>query len=122
MYSDEEKSELMKELKEMESLKVDTGDEGKILQKDIICYFTGNEGNEDELSSRIELYVYAFKVFCRKPVKIHNNEFIIFLNDSILEYEKIDLLMKDLNKFDLIINDVEDDGEIFINLNFTFHF
>ena len=39
MYSDEEKSELMKELKEMESLKVDTGDEGKILQKDIICYF-----------------------------------------------------------------------------------
>ena len=112
----------MKELEEMESLKVDTGDEGKILQEDIIDYFTNNKGDKEELSSRIELYAYAFKLFCRKPVKIHNNEFTIFLNDSLMEYEKVNLLMNDLTKFGLIIDAVEDDGEIFINLNFTFHF
>ena len=38
MYSDEAKVNLMNELKEMESLKVDTGDEGKILQKDLIDF------------------------------------------------------------------------------------
>ena len=38
MYSEDEKAQLMRELKEMESLKVDTGDEGKILQNDLIDY------------------------------------------------------------------------------------
>ena len=108
MYSDEEKDKLMKELKEMESLKVDTGSEGKVLQKDLIF--------------RIELFSYAFKLFSRKEVKLDKNQFFIYLNDSILDFEKIDLIKNDFDKFELVIEAVEDNGEILINLDFTYHY
>ena len=121
MYSDEEKAELMGELKEMESLKVDTGDEGKILQKDLIDFIEHGNGDKEDLKFRIELFAYAFKLFCRKEVRLEDNQFILYLNDSILDYEKIDLLKNDLNKFEIVIEAV-DDGEILINLNFTYHY
>lgn len=122
MYSEEEKAELMKELKEMESLKVDTGNEGEILQNDLIDYIENGNGDKQDLIFRIELFTYAFKLFSRKEVKLDNNQFIVYLNDSILDYEKIDLITKDLNKFELVIEAVEDNGEILINLNFTYHY
>ena len=122
MYSEDEKAQLMRELKEMESLKVDTGDEGKILQNDLIDYIENGAGDEYDLISRIEMYTYAFKLFSRKEVKLTDNQFIVYLNDSILDYEKIGLIKKDLDKFELVIEAVEDNGEILINLNFTYHF
>ena len=122
MYSEEEKAELMKDLKEMESLKVDTGNEGEILQNDLIDYIENGNGDKQDLIFRIELFTYAFKLFSRKEVKLDNNQFIVYLNDSILDYEKIDLITKDLNKFELVIEAVEDNGEILINLNFTYHY
>lgn len=122
MYSEEEKAELMKELKEMESLKVDTGSEGEILQNDLIDYIENGNGDKNDLIFRIELFTYAFKLFSRREVKLDNNQFIVYLNDSILDYEKIDLITKDLDKFELVIEAVEDKGEILINLNFTYHY
>ena len=122
MYSEEEKAELMKELKEMESLKVDTGNEGEILQNDLIDYIETGNGDKNDLIFRIELFTYAFKLFSRREVKLDNNQFIVYLNDSILDYEKIGLITKDLDKFELVIEAVEDKGEILINLNFTYHF
>ncbi len=122
MYSEEEKAELMKELKEMESLKVDTGNEGQILQNDLIDYIENGNGDKQDLIFRIELFTYAFKLFSRKEVKLDNNQFIVYLNDSILDYEKINLITNDLNKFELVIEAVEDNGEILINLNFTYHY
>lgn len=122
MYSEEEKAELMKELKEMESLKVDTGSEGEILQRDLIDYIENGNGDKNDLIFRIELFTYAFKLFSRREVKLDNNQFIVYLNDSILDYEKIDLITKDLDKFELVIEAVEDKGEILINLNFTYHY
>ena len=122
MYSQEEKNRLMEELKEMESLKVDTGDEGKILQKDLIDFIVNGNGDKDDLIFRIELFTYAFKLFSRKEVKFENNQFFVYLNDSILDFEKIDLIKKDLDKFELVIEAVEDNGEILINLNFTYHY
>ena len=68
------------------------------------------------------MYTYAFKLFSRKEVKLTDNQFIVYLNDSILDYEKIELIKKDLDKFELVIEAVEDNGEILINLNFTYHF
>ena len=121
MYSEEEKEKLMEDLKEMESLKVDTGEEGKILQKDLIDYIVNGNGDKEDLTFRIELFTYAFKLFSRKEVKLDNNQFIVYLNDSILEYEKIDLIKKDLDKFELVIEAVEDNGEILQNLVFTYH-
>jgi hypothetical protein len=121
MYSEDEKEKLMEDLKEMESLKVDTGDEGKILQDDLIDYITNGNGDRDDLAFRIELFTYAFKLFSRKEVKLNNNQFIVYLNDSILEYEKIYLIKKDLDKFELVIEAVEDNGEILQNLVFTYH-
>ena len=108
MYSEDEKAQLMRELKEMESLKVDTGDEGKILQNDLIDYIENGAGDEYDLVSRIEMYTYAFKLFSRKEVKLTGNQFFVYLNDSILDYEKIELIKKDLDKFELVIEAVED--------------
>ena len=122
MYSEDEKAQLMRELKEMESLKVDTGDEGKSLQNDLIDYIENGAGDEYDLVSRIEMYTYAFKLFSRKEVKLTGNQFFVYLNDSILDYEKIELIKKDLDKFELVIEAVEDNSEILINLNFTYHF
>lgn len=122
MYSEEEKAELMKELKEMEALKVDTGSEGKILQNDLIDYIENGNGDKEDLIFRIELFTYAFKLFSRKEVKLVNNQFFVYLNDSLLDYEKIDLITKDFDKFELVIEAVEDNGEILINLNFTYHY
>ncbi len=122
MYSDDEKEQLMKDLEEMESLKVDTGDEGKILQENLIDFIENGNGDKSDLIFRIELYTYAFKLFSRKEVKLDNNQFYVYLNDSILEYEKIELIKKDLDKFELVIEAVEDNGEILINLVFTYHY
>lgn len=122
VYSEEEKAELMEELKEMESLKVDTGNEGEILQNDLIDYIENGNGDKQDLIFRIDLFTYAFKLFSRKEVKLDNNQFIVYLNDSILDYEKIDLITNDLNKFEFVIEAVEDNGEILINLNFTYHY
>ena len=122
MYSDEEKDKLMKELKEMESLKVDTGSERKVLQKDLIDYMVNGNGDKEDLIFRIELFTYAFKLFSRKEVKLDKNQFFIYLNDSILDFEKIDLIKNDFDKFELVIEAVEDNGEILINLDFTYHY
>lgn len=122
MYSDEEKKELMEELKEMETLKVDTGSEGEILQNDLIDFIKNGNGDKDDLKFRIEYFAYAFKLFCRKEVKFEENQFTLYLNDSLLDYEKIDLIKNDLNEFELVIEAVEDNGEILINLNFTYHY
>lgn len=122
MYSDEEKQQLMNDLKEMETFKADVGDEGKILQKDLKEYFINGNGDKQDLIFRIELYFYAFKLFCRKSVKIDRNQFIIFLNDSLLDWNLIKLVMDDLNEFELEIEAVKEEKDVLINLNFTLHF
>lgn len=122
MYSEDEKAKLMEELKEMEALKVDTGDEGEILQRDLIDFIVNGKGDRDDLIFRIELFTYAFKLFSRKEVKLENNQFTVYLNDSILEYEKIDLIKRDFDKFELVIEAVEDKGDILQNLVFSYHY
>lgn len=122
MYSDEEKQQLMDDLAEMETFRADTGDEGKILQEDLKKYFIHGEGDKDDLILRIELYFYAFKLFCRKQVKIDQNQFTIYLNDSLLDYHLINLVKKDLTDFELEIEAVKENNEVLINLNFILHF
>ena len=122
MYSEKEKQQLMDDLVEMETFKADTGDEGIILQEDLKKYFINGEGDKEDLIFRIELYFYAFKLFCRKQVKIDRNQFTIFLNDSLLEYHLTDLVKKDLTDFQLEIEAVKENNEVLINLNFFLNF
>lgn len=122
MYSDEEKKQLMDDLVEMETFKADVGDEGKILQEDLKEFFSKGMGDKQDLIFRIELYFYAFKLFCRKPVRLDNNQFTIFLNDSLLEWNLIKLVMDDLCDFELEIEAVDENRDVLINLNFTYHF
>ena len=122
MYSDEEKQQLMDDLKEMETFKADVGDEGKILQEDLKDYFINGNGDVEDLIFRIELYFYAFKLFCRKKVVIDRNQFTIFLNDSLLDWHLINLVMHDLTDFELEIEAVKENKDVLINLNFTLHF
>ena len=122
MYSDEEKRQLMDDLVEMETFRADVGDEGKVLQEDLKEYFINGTGDEDDLIFRLELYFYAFKLFCRKQVKIDRNQFIIYLNDSLLDYHLINLVKNDLTDFELEIEAVKENREVLINLNFTLHF
>lgn len=122
MYNEEEKQQLMNDLAEMETFQADTGDEGKILQEDLKKYFIDGEGDKQDLIFRIELYFYAFKLFCRKEVLIDRNQFTIFLNDSLLDYHLINLVKQDLTDFELEIEAVKENKEVLINLNFTLHF
>lgn len=122
MYSDEEKKQLMEDLKEMETFKADVGDEGKILQEDLKEYFINGNGDKEDLIFRLELYFYAFKLFSRKGVVINQNQFTIFLNDSLLDWHLINLVMQDLTDFELEIEAVKENRDVLINLNFTLHF
>ncbi len=122
MYSDEEKQQLMDDLVEMETFKADVGDEGKILQKDLKEYFINGNGDKEDLIFRLELYFYAFKLFCRKDIEINRNQFTLFLNDSLLDWHLINLVMQDLTDFELEIEAVKENRDVLINLNFTLHF
>ena len=122
MYSDEEKKQLMEDLVEMETFKADVGDEGKILQEDLKEFFKNGVGDKEDLIFRLELYFYAFKLFCRRSVKIDKNQFTIFLNDSLLDWNLIKLVMDDLTDFELEIEAVKENRDVLINLNFTYHF
>lgn len=122
MYNEEEKKQLMQDLVEMETFKADVGDEGKILQEDLKEYFINGNGDRQDLIFRLELYFYAFKLFCRKEVKIDKNQFIIHLNDSILEWDLIKLVMQDLTDFELEIHAVKENTDVLIDLIFTLHY
>ncbi|WP_296878218.1 hypothetical protein [uncultured Methanobrevibacter sp.] len=122
MYSDDEKRQLMDDLVEMETFKADVGDEGKVLQEDLKEFFSNGVGDSEDLILRLELYFYAFKLFCRKSVKIDENQFIIYLNDSILEWDLIKLVMDDFTDFELVVEAVKENNDVLINLNFTYHF
>lgn len=122
MYNEEEKQKLMNDLVEMETFQADVGDEGKILQDDLKEYFINGIGDKEDLIFRIELYFYAFKLFCRRQSKIDRNQFTIYLNDSILDYHLINLVKKDLTDFQLEIEAVKENNEVLINLNFILHF
>ena len=122
MYDEKQKQQLMDDLAEMETFRADVGDEGKILQDDLKKYFIHGEGDKDDLIFRLELYFYAFKLFCRKDVKIDRNQFIIYLNDSLLDYHLINLVKNDLTDFELEIEAVKEENDVLINLNFTLHY
>ena len=122
MYNEEEKQQLMDDLKEMETFKADVGDEGKILQEDLKEYFINGNGDKQDLIFRIELYFYAFKLFCRKEVVIDINHFTVFQNDSLLDWHLINLVMKDLTDFELEIEAVKENRDVLIDLNFTLHY
>lgn len=122
MYNEKEKQQLMDDLVEMETFRADVGDEGKILQDDLKEYFINGNGDKEDLIFRIELYFYAFKLFCRKQAKIDRNQFTIFLNDSLLDYHLINLVKNDLTDFELEIEAVKEDNEVLINLNFILHY
>ena len=122
MYNEEEKQQLMNDLVEMETFQADTGDEGKILQEDLKKYFIDGEGDKEDLIFRLELYFYAFKLFCRKDIVIYRNQFTVYLIDSLLDYHLINLVKQDLTDFELEIEAVKENNEVLINLNFILHF
>ena len=122
MYSDEEKQQLMDDLAEIETFKADVGDEGKILQEDLKEFFINGNGDKEDLVFRLEMYFYAFKLFCRRDIKISQNQFTVFLNDSLLDYHLINLVKQDLTDFELEIEAVKENKDVLINLNFTLHY
>lgn len=122
MYNEEEKRQLMDDLVEMETFKSDVGDEGKVLQDDLKEYFINGNGDRQDLIFRLEYYLYAFKLFCRRAVKIDRNQFIVYLNDSLLDYHLINLVKNDFNEFELEIEAVKENRDVLINLNFTLHY
>lgn len=122
MYNEEEKQQLMNDLVEMETFRADVGDEGIILQNDLKEYFINGNGDKEDLIFRLEMYLYAFKLFCRKSIKIDRNQFIVYLNDSLLDYHLINLVKNDLTDFELEIEAVRENKDVLINLNFTLHY
>lgn len=115
MYSNKEKIELLNDLKEMESFKVDLGDEGKILQEDII----NSNGDNADLRNRLELYLYEYKLFCREPTLFKEDGFVVYLNSVELDFKKLDLILKDFNKYKLNISSQNYESYSVLNLDFT---
>ena len=122
LYSDEEKKKLMDDLVEMETFRADVGDEGKVLQEDLKKFFSKGVGDKQDLIFRLELYFYAFKLFCRRSVRMDDGHFIIYLNDSLLEWNLIKLVMDDFTDFELVIEAVKENNDVLLNLNFTYHY
>ena len=122
MYSDEEKIKLMKDLKEMEEFKADVDDEGKLLQEDLIKFFVDGIGDKEDLSLRVELYLYAFKLFTRKSVQINKSDFVVYLNAYDVEYDLLKLVKNDLNNFEIIISTELENNNPFLNLNFILRY
>ena len=122
MYDEKQKMQLMEDLAEMETFKADVGDEGIILQRDLKDYFINGNGEKEDLIFRLELYFYAFKLFCRRDITIAQNQFTVYLNDSLLDYHLINLVKQDLTDFELEIEAVNENKDVLINLNFTLHF
>ena len=91
-------------------------------EKDLKEFFINGTGDKEDLIFRLELYFYAFKLFCRKSIKIDRNQFMVYLNDSILEWDLIKLVMNDLTDFELEIESVKEGSDVLINLNFTLHY
>ena len=117
MYNQDEKDKLLDDLKEMESFQIDLDDEGKILQEDIIEFLLTGNGDFKDLDDRIGLYLYEFKLFCRKPVKFDKKGFNIYLNALDIPFEKLDVFLKDFDKFNLVISTEIDKGFSVLNLN-----
>lgn len=122
MYSDEEKIKLMKDLKEMEEFKADVDDEGKLLQEDLIKFFVDGIGDKEDLSLRVELYLYAFKLFTRKSVQINKSDFVVYLNAYDVEYDLLKLVKNDLNNFEIVISTELENNNPFLNLNFILRY
>lgn len=55
-------------------------------------------------------------------MKIDNNQFTVYLNDSLLEWDLIKLVMDDFTDFELVIESVKENRDVLTNLNFTYHF
>lgn len=121
MYSDEEKIKLMKDLKEMEEFKADVDDEGKLLQEDLIKFFVDGIGDKEDLSLRVELYLYAFKLFTRRSVQINKSDFV-YLNAYDVEYDLLKLVKNDLNNFEIVISTELENNNPFLNLNFILRY
>ena len=117
MYNQDEKDKLLDDLKEMESFQIDLDDEGKILQEDIIDFLLTGNGDFKDLDDRMGLYLYEFKLFCRKPVKFDKKGFNIYLNAIDIPFEKLDVFLKDFDKFNLVISTEIDKGFSVLNLN-----
>ncbi|KZX13972.1 hypothetical protein [Methanobrevibacter oralis] len=122
MYSDEEKIKLMKDLKEMEEFKADVDDEGKLLQEDLIKFFVDGIGDKEDLSLRVELYLYAFKLFTRRSVQINKSDFVVYLNAYDVEYDLLKLVKNDLNNFEIVISTELENNNPFLNLNFILRY
>ena len=122
MYSDEEKIKLMKDLKEMEEFKADVDDEGKLLQEDLIKFFVDSIGDKEDLSLRVELYLYAFKLFTRRSVQINKSDFVVYLNAYDVEYDLLKLVKNDLNNFEIVISTELENNNPFLNLNFILRY
>lgn len=122
MYSDEEKIKLMKDLKEMEEFKADVDDEGKLLQEDLINFFVDGIGDKEDLSLRVELYLYAFKLFTRRSVQINKSDFVVYLNAYDVEYDLLKLVKNDLNNFEIVISTELENNNPFLNLNFILRY
>ena len=117
MYNQDEKDKLLDDLKEMESFQIDLDDEGKILQEDIIDFLLTGNGDFKDLDDRMGLYLYEFKLFCRKPVRFGKKGFNVYLNALDIPFEKLDVFLKDFDKFNLVISTEIDKGFSVLNLN-----
>lgn len=98
------KDDIVEEVRKMSSIEVDTHEESIKLQKDLINFLKTRNGDEDDLNLRIGLYLYAYKLFNKKPIKFLKNQFIVYLNVIDIDLNKLKIISKQFDEFNIKIS------------------
>ncbi len=109
---------ILDEIKEMRDVFKETKKESEELQNDFLDYFKNHEGDEEDLKTRMEIYLFAYHLLCRSPVIIENDSLKIPLNSLELDFEKLSDIATQFNKFYIFITSEIYDNYSVLNLNF----
>ena len=110
---------ILEELREMRDIYKETQKESQELQKDLICYFNDKLGNIDDLKTRMEIYLFAYKIYCRRPILFKNDSLKIPLNTFDLPFEKLLSISKQFNKFNITLSSEIHDNFSVLNLDLS---
>lgn len=97
-------NDILEELKDMRDIYKETQKESQELQNDLISYFNDELGDMDDLKTRMEIYLFAYKLYCRSPILFKNDSLKIPLNTFDLPFEKLLSISRQFNKFNIIIS------------------
>lgn len=107
------------QLNEMIDVYKETQKESEELQNDLISYLKNKAGDDDDLKTRMEIYLFAYKLYCRSQIKFSNDSLKIPLNALNLSFEKLLAISTQFNKFKMTISSEIHENYAALNLDLS---